>query len=357
MKWNIGWGTISKCNMNCNFCYSKTQRQSTIDLTYADWIRFVNENYRYIQSINYGTGENALSSEWFRLVEYIRDYYPRIKQAVTTNGYLSEAVRDQSNMLAFLKGIDEVDISLDFADPLKHNEFRGQPMAYNWAIDTFKLCRQMNKKTTLVFLGSKVTVSHENIDGLFAIANQYGAVLRMNMFRPTDGINQFSKRFIINREQLMDTLSYINEKYNILSIGDAYLSPVLTGCARPDPSGSASIRILANGNITPSTYLIQDDFVIGSIKQTNVLEMLESEMAIKQIMHPVLPLECEGCVYAKSCVGGVLDRRYLWYGTLSKKDPYCNRLYTEVIQPLIKIKGNDFSSIHDDYLPTIFFKP
>lgn len=357
MKWNIGWGTISKCNMNCEFCYSKTHRQKTADLGYADWVQFIDENHAYIRSINYGTGENTLSNDWFLLVSYIRDHYPAIRQAVTTNGYLSVAVSDQNNMRSFIKAIDEVDVSLDFADSARHNTSRGQPSAYRWAIDTLKLCMREKKQTTIVFLGSQITTSHENIDGLFSIAKKYNAILRMNMYRPTDGINEYSQPFIISRSCLVDVLTYINEKYHILTVGDAYFSPVLTGEARPDPSGDVSIRILSDGSITPSTYLIGGNYKVANIKQKKVLQQLESEGTLKKIIREILPPECKGCAYEKSCQGGVFDRRYLWHGTLDKKDPYCSHLYTEKIPPAIIVKNTGFSSVHDGYLPTMFFKP
>lgn len=357
MKWNIGWGTISKCNMNCEFCYSKTRRQKTADLEYTDWVQFIDENHAYIHSINYGTGENTLSNDWFHLVAYIRDHYPTIKQAVTTNGHLSIAVNDPDNMRAFVKAIDEVDVSLDFADSARHNAFRGQLLAYSGAIDTLKLCMRENKQATIVFLGSQVTTSHENIDGLFSLAKEYNTILRMNIYRPTDGINEFSQQFIISRARLLDVLIYISEKYHILAIGDAYFSPVLTGRARPDPSGEVSVRILSDGSITPSTYLIGENYAVSNIREKDVLQRLEAEGALKKIISTVLPWECKGCVYAESCQGGVFDRRYLWHGTLNKKDPYCDHLYTEEVPPAILVKDLGFSSVHDGYLPTMFFKP
>lgn len=84
MKWSIGWGTISQCNMNCGFCYSKRVRETSEDLKYNDWVKFIDENHQHIDSINYGTGENTLSLDWFKLVDYINVKY-NIKQALTTN--------------------------------------------------------------------------------------------------------------------------------------------------------------------------------------------------------------------------------------------------------------------------------
>ena len=56
-----------------------------------------------------------------------------------------------------------------------------------------ELCYKYGKSSTIVFLGSKVNINKENIDGLFNIAKDYNAILRMNMYRPTEGIDDISK--------------------------------------------------------------------------------------------------------------------------------------------------------------------
>lgn len=356
-KWNIGWGVVSRCNMNCQFCYSKYRRKNSFDLGYSDWVRFINENHEKINSINYGTGENTLDEAWFDLVAYIRKKYPDIRQALTTNGHLSEAVKKKRCMQAFIDGIDEVDVSLDFCDADKHAEFRGQPKAYGWAIDTLVLCREYKKPTTIVFLGSEKNVNHENLDGLFQIAKEYGAILRMNMYRPTEGVNEFSKEFIISYDTFVDALKYIANNHNIISMNDALFSSFLTNETVDDPSGDRSIRILADGSITPSTYLIDENYIVANITEANVLEKIERGNSLSDLIVRTIPEECNGCVYEESCAGGVYDRRYLWYGSLNKRDPYCPGGFSAKNEQPIKITSSDFKSVHDGYLPTIFFKP
>lgn len=356
-KWNIGWGAVSHCNMNCQFCYSKHKRKDSKDLGYTDWIRFIDENHSKINSINYGTGENTLDEKWFDLVAYIRKNYPGIRQALTTNGHLSEAVKKPNCMRAFVEGIDEVDVSLDFCDEAKHVEFRGQPKAYGWALDTLALCKEYNKPTTIVFLGSEKNVYPENIDGLFSIAKEYSAILRMNMYRPTEGVNEFSKDFIVSYRTFVDALKYIADKYSIISMNDALFSSFLTNKTIQDPSGDRSIRILADGSITPSTYLIDENYIVANITEHNVLEKLEQNDSLSELIVKTIPDECKSCVYEESCAGGVYDRRYLWNGTLDKKDPYCpGKFYAKNETPL-RIAKTQFESVHDGYLPTIFFKP
>ena len=356
-KWNVGWGTVSLCNMNCQFCYSKSKRKDSKDLSLNDWIRFIDENHDRINTINYGTGENTLDNNWFVLVKYIRKNFPEIKQALTTNGHLAESVKDNDKMSIFLDAIDEVDVSLDFCDEKQHIAFRGQPKAYQWAVQTLKLCQDSHKRTTIVFLGSQKNIYKENIDGLFDIAKEFGTILRMNMYRPTEGINSFSQQFIINYDTFVGAIKYIGSKYKILSINDALFSSILTNNTVKDPSGDRSIRILSDGCITPSTYLINQDYIIANIKDSFVLKTLENYKKIDRIVHKVIPKDCQGCVYIDSCAGGVYDRRYLWYGDLEHKDPYCKGPYKEKNTDAVVLTDSDFQSVHDGYLPTIFFKP
>jgi radical SAM protein with 4Fe4S-binding SPASM domain len=354
-KWNIGWGTVSDCNMSCQFCYSDYRRKDMGNLSLEEWKQFIDNNHNHIGSINYGTGENTLSNDWFKLVAYIRCSYPDIRQALTTNGYLAEGIKIKKNLDAFISGIDEVDVSLDFADKKKHSELRGQVKAYDWAIETLKLCQEYCKLSTIVFLGSKVNLYKENIDGIFKIAKRYNAILRMNIYRPTEGINDTAKKFIVDYDTLRESLLYIADKYKVISLGDSLFSNILSDEPRVDPSGDRSIRILSNGSITPSTYLISKNYIVGNIKDENILERLATDGRLSKIIHKVLPEECNECIYAEKCGGGVYDRRYLWYKDLNKRDPYCPGAFKEEGNK-IKVDNINFSSIHDGYLPTIFFK-
>jgi radical SAM protein with 4Fe4S-binding SPASM domain len=357
-KWNIGWGTTSLCNMKCKFCYSKFHRNETKDLGLKEWLHFVDGNHEYINSINYGTGENSISDDWFSLIAYIRTKYPEIRQALTTNGYTSEVIqRDSDKKKILLPAIDEIDISLDYADKKKHNEFRGQEHAFEWAIQMLKICKDENIQATIVCLGSARNMYTDNLEGIFKIAKEYNALVRINLYRPTEGINEFTKQFILSPEKLLNILYWIDRNHHILSISDALLSNLVTNSFEEDPSGIDSIRILPDGSITPSTYLIEKNFIVGNILEKEVMKRLTKEMPMRAIIFDCIPEECKHCKYVQLCKGGVYDRRYIWNKTLSKKDPYC--IYTPGGEDFNKIEITDakFNSVHHGYLPTMFFEP
>lgn len=360
-KWVVGWGVVSSCNMNCKFCYSRNKRNEDKDIAPEYWYKFIDRNAHLIESINYGTGENSLSNDWWSLIDYIRTNYSHIIQSVTTNGYISEAVKnDPRKKEIFLKAIDEVDVSLDYAVDEEHVNFRGQKKAYQWAMNMLKLCRDNNKRLTIVSLGSDLVVTKENMEGIFDIADKNGAMLRMNIYRPTNGIDDFSKQFMLSKERLVDFLKWVNENYGILALDDALLSAIILGEKNIDPSGVNSLRILPNGDITPSTYLIQNDFIVANLKDDVDLNDIKKlkDNKLDHIVENVIPKECNNCKYVSMCEGGVVDRRYLWNGSLDKKDPYC---FVDDPKLMSKIEGittseENFESVHDGYLPTMFFK-
>lgn len=355
-KFNVGWGITNSCNMNCKFCYSKETRHETEETTYDDWKRFIDENYEYIDSINYGTGENTISDAFFKFVSYVRMNYPNITQSLTTNGYISERISKDKKIYDIYKNcIDEIDVSLDFADKDKHNHFRGQPKAYEWAIKTLECLKKDNKKATIVFVGFEETMKKDNIDGLFKIANKYNALLRLNIYRPVSESESINKQFILSYKTLIDTLEYINQKYQIVTLSDVLFGSIYSEVSDiKENTGIDSIRILADGSICPSTYLITENYRSKyNIKQPYVLKNIEFD----EFQSAPIPNKCEKCAIKEKCRGGVFDRRILWNKTLEKRDPYCpyendDDIYKEKFNILKKKR----ISVHDGYLPTMFFK-
>lgn len=120
-----------------------------------------------------------------------------------------------------------------------------------------KVCKEENIQATIVCLGSAQNMYTDNLEGIFRIAKEYNALVRINLYRPTEGINEFTKQFILSPEKLLDVLYWIDRNHQVLSISDALLSNLVTNSFEEDPSGIDSIRILPDGSITPSTYLIE----------------------------------------------------------------------------------------------------
>ena len=356
IKYNVGWGITNACNMNCQFCYSKETRKKTEDIGIKDWIKFVDQNHEQIDSINYGTGENAICNDFFEFVAYVRKNYPSITQSLTSNGYIYEKINKDKRLYEIYKEcIDEIDVSLDFADKEKHNKFRGQPKAYDWAINTLEILKKENKTRTIVFVGFEDTLKEENIEGLFEIAKKYDAMLRMNIYRPVSEKKEINDKFTLSYKTLVKGLEYISKKYKIISLNDILFGNIYTKEENiVENTGIDSIRILPDGSICPSTYLITDEYRNNyNIKDENVL----SKIKFKEFINAPIPKKCEKCAIKNKCKGGVYDRRMLWYKSLEERDPYCPFENNDTIEKQqFKIYKKKRVSVHDGYLPTMFFK-
>lgn len=354
-KYNIGWGLTNVCNMNCMFCYSKETRNRTNESKLQDWIKFVDENYNYIDSINYGTGENTLINEFFEFLSYTRTNYPYIKQSLTSNGYIYEKVSKNSNYYKiYKKCIDEIDVSLDFADKEKHNYFRGQNKAYDWAIKTLEMLKKDGKLATIVMVGFEDTLTEHNIDGIFEIAKKYDALVRINIYRPVSESKEINEKFKLSYKTMIAALNYINSKYKVESLSDILFGSLYTTDNIIENTGVDSIRILPNGNICPSTYLISEEYQNKySIYDSNIL----SKIQFDAFENAIIPKKCGECKIMERCRGGVYDRRILWHGTLEKRDPYCPFENGEQLpNDKILIHKKNRLSVHDGYLPTMFFR-
>jgi radical SAM protein with 4Fe4S-binding SPASM domain len=356
IKWKIGWGVTDQCNMRCAFCYSRKVRDEIDDVPFPQLQDFVDRNHAFIDSINYGTGENTLSKDWQRLLVYTHHTYS-IPQALTTNGTLAPLVRSSPDGDEIMACLEEVDVSLDFADPERHCTLRGHDKAYEWALETIKLCRAHDIETTIVVLGIDRTLAMDNLKRIFALAAEHEAFVRINIFRP----NASQPLKPLSYRVLQQALRYILEQHAVVSLSDRLFSAIITGQEMRDATGKTSLRILPNGSITPSTYLVSPDWWAAHIGQADLGDQDLSARLLRGMDEETTQVEaCQACDLQGICRGGALDRRVIWYGGLQERDPYCPTRHGETVQdwcwsdPITTLPG---PQIHDGYLPTLIFSP
>lgn len=357
-KWNIGWGFTKYCNMGCGFCYSQKTRDSCEDISedIADHVEFVKKNHKVIKSINWGTSENSLTNNWYLLVDTIGEIDRNIKQGVTSNGYIGH--KCGKNIYCYdkiVKWINEIDVSLDYHSPEKHNSFRGNNDAYSWVIETLEFCRAENIVSTVVFVGTEDTLSIENIAGLFDLAYKYGAYVRLNILRPTAKSTLTPPSY----STVKKAIQFIIDNYQTVSLADPLFSSIY-GMKSVDPSGVSSLRILPDGSVTPCTYLTDSVWIAGNILRRDLdIESFGETAQFAEISSNVRPEICGECKVVSLCGGGAKDRRILWYGSLRKPDPYCPFYNGDNGWANKKLKStkNNYNFIHADYLPTLIFYP
>jgi radical SAM protein with 4Fe4S-binding SPASM domain len=252
--------------------------------------------------------------------------------------------------------LSEVDVSLDFADSDQHCRFRGNDKAHDWALETIAMCTQQGLPTTIVIMGIDSTMHPDNLSGIFDLATRHGCFVRLNIFRPnaSQGLPPLSYN------SLRTGLDYVVRNHSVVSIADPLFSALIVRKKAVDASGATSLRILPDGSITPSTYLISPEWRLAHASNADLGTDTFSRLLMERMQNTV-PNECESCSLVPLCSGGAKDRRIIWYGSLAERDPYCPRRHEGVSSFLREdiniVQRNGGPGIHDGYLPTMIFAP
>ena len=361
MKWKIGIGFTSKCNMKCKFCYSKKYRNiKSNKINYEKLLEFISYNRGNIDAINYGTGECVLEDKWWDFIQEVRRLNKEIKQGITTNGSLYVKVRRDGRKEILKNLINDVDISIDLANPNEHNFLRGHPKAFEFATKSLAICDELDIEKSIVMVATPKTFQLNNLEKLVELCNQYHCNLRINIYRP---ISVSKNQFIISPDQLYNGLIFLLKHMKILSISDNLFSSLLGEKKyKGDFTGYSSCRILNNGFITPGTYLITKGWFSTNIFDNPYcdLDNLHNTPQFRRILLSPIPQKCLNCEFMTYCRGGSYDRRWLFHKTLELPDPYCP-FYLGKENPFRNISLNYSSKnsllVHDGYLPTMIFTP
>ena len=87
---NVGIGLTSKCNCNCEHCYSRIYGNNTF-LDTGTLFNFF-KTFQ-IESVNFGTGESFYHPDFLAIIHHL--YQKNVKISVTTNGYTVANITDE----------------------------------------------------------------------------------------------------------------------------------------------------------------------------------------------------------------------------------------------------------------------
>ncbi|HEU5337254.1 MAG TPA: radical SAM protein [Terriglobales bacterium] len=166
----IFWEVTKGCNLRCIHCRaSATELSSPSDLTTSTALRIVDQIAAAGNPILVlSGGEPLYRSDIFQLARYATDRGLRV--ALATNGTL--VTREVARMIVDA-GVRRVSISLDGADALTHDTFRGIPGAFDAAVQGFR-----NLKALGMSVQINMTIARHNarqLPQVLELAKRLGA--------------------------------------------------------------------------------------------------------------------------------------------------------------------------------------
>jgi radical SAM protein with 4Fe4S-binding SPASM domain len=336
--YSLGIGTTGDCNLNCRHCYSKPFRGTRLT---AEQVRCALDG-KDIDSINFGTGENILNPGFPDMID---DCFERgITLSLTSNGY--SIMRLASHQL---KKFNDIDVSLDFADRLKQNAFRGGD-SWSMALRAVEKCRSSNVEVSITT--TIMNINYEELPKILSLTRKIGCHLRVNIFKPVPQAGIFHYQLSFN--EFWQAMKLLFGSGKLISCSEPIVNAMLDipSAVPKSPCGQNSLRIHPDGWVVPCVYWTRSDVHIDALNTS--FEALEQSANFK--LAAVIPEFCQSCQKCDVCGGGCASRRLL-NNRLNSPDIYCP-VYRGKNIPRIAVEKSkeDKHFVHAAYLCTMIFE-
>jgi mycofactocin radical SAM maturase len=320
----LTWELTYACNLACVHCLSSSGRRDPRELSTAECEQVIDALQR-MQAfyVNIGGGEPTVRPDFWELVDYATSHQVGVK--FSTNGVKVDEYA--ARRLAASNYVD-VQISLDGATAQVNDAVRG-PGSYATAR------RAMDHLRAVGFAGFKLSVvmTRHNIgqlDELKALADSYGAQLRLTRLRPSGrGADTWPDLHptAVQQRQLYD---WLNARGEQVLTGDSFFHLAPYGGPLPGLNlcGAGRVVCLIDpvGDVYACPFAIHQEFLAGNVRQLGGFERVwRSSALFAELRAPSSGGACRSCGFFDSCRGGCMAAKFFTGLPLDGPDPECVR--------------------------------
>lgn len=341
-KW-IAWEVTRRCNLSCVHCRSASGMNSFDTAFNTEEAKKLIDDIASFSTpvIVLSGGEPLLRQDLFEIATYGSD--KGLRMCIATNGSL---VTDEICEKMKAARIKMVSMSLDGSNATTHDNFRGQPGAFEGVKRAAAL---FNKHGIEFLINSSFTKRNQKeIPDVMKVAKGLGAkAWYMFMIVPT-GRGEEIMSELISKEDYEDLLKwhYETEKnetdmlmrptcaphyYRIVpqmnklaEEGDKLERRTLkfsTGGSKGCLAGQVICLITAEGDVFPCSYFPHS---AGNVKQTPFKDIWEKSQLFEDLRDfKKYKGKCGSCEYINVC-GGCRARADAIYGDYLEEEPFCN---------------------------------
>ncbi|MBN1168545.1 radical SAM protein [Candidatus Woesebacteria bacterium] len=302
------WDCTRRCNLDCKHCGAKNKTYHT-ELSTKQVKKLIKELVDYkVEYFTVTGGEPLIRKDLIEIFSYAKSN--GLKTGLATNGFLV----NNKNCKKIAEVFDSVQVSLDGTESI-HNNIRGNPLAFQKAVNTIKLLRKYSCKQITVSsvfnplnlndfqnLASLVKKLHVDIWKIISvmpigkISTDKSLYLdRKEFLRLLNLTNKYKKRYRGKpRIEFGENLGYLG-KYDSSVRSEPFFCPV----------GFLSCCIGTNGIVRgcPEQPDI-DSFQEGNILENNFSEIWEKGFKKYRELYYLRDSKCRKCKHRKECRGG-----------------------------------------------------
>ena len=317
----LTWELTYACNLQCEHCLSSSGRRDPCELTTEECEAVIDELQRMqVFYINIGGGEPTIRKDFWHLVRYAVDHGVGVKFSTNGSGIDAEV----AEQLAESDYVD-VQISIDGADADTNDHVRGEG-SFATAVQA------MEHLQAAGFEGFKISVvmTRHNIpqvDEFKAMADHYGAQLRLTRFRPSGrGADSWHELHPTDRQQ-RELYHWLMDHPDVLT-GDSFFHLSALGEALPGLNlcGAGRVVCLIDpvGDVYACPFVLHDEFLAGSVRDEGGFQKVWQESDLfTELREPQSAGACASCGHFDACQGGCMAAKFFTGIPLDGPDPEC----------------------------------
>ncbi len=318
----LTWELTYACNLACVHCLSSSGRRDPRELSTDECRRVVDElQAMQVFYVNIGGGEPTVRRDFWELLAYATAHDVGVK--FSTNG--SRITPERARSLAANDYLD-VQISLDGASAEVNDAVRG-PGSHAMALRAMAHLSDAGMRN---FKLSVVVTRHNvaQLDALEAIADRYGAQLRLTRLRPSGRGADVWDELHPTADQQRLLYDWLMERGERVLTGDSFFHLGGYGASLPGLNlcGAGRVVCLIDpvGDVYACPFAIHDAFLAGNVRHPGgfVHVWRESEL-FAELRSPQTAGACASCGLLDACRGGCMAAKFFTGLPLDGPDPEC----------------------------------
>ena len=318
----LTWELTYACNLACVHCLSSSGRRDPNELSTAECKAVIDELERMqVFYVNIGGGEPTVRKDFWELVDYATAH--RVGVKFSTNG--SRITPEVARRIAGSDYVD-VQISLDGATAEVNDPVRG-PGSYDTAL------RAMGNLRDAGFEGFKLSVvitraNAGQLDDFKAIADAYGAQLRLTRLRPSGRGADVWDALHPTPEQQRQVYEWLLEHGEEVLTGDSFFHLAAYGESLPGLNlcGAGRVVCLIDpvGDVYACPFAIHEEFLAGNVREPlGFAGVWRNSELFHELRSPQSGGACSSCTFYDSCRGGCMAAKFFTGLPLDGPDPEC----------------------------------
>ncbi len=307
----------NECNQHCAHCHNNSRRSpATDELLLNQWVDVAMRLASIgVEFVSFGGGESFVRPDFLEFVAALRSI--GMRTGVITNGFCLD-----------LGGVDwqlfeTVSVSVDYADPDLNDKWRHCSGAFDEALRTIRHLVSIGVEVEVFTTLTRDTVVGDNLARIRRILVEEGvSYWKLNRYRAI-GRGPASGSWGLSPQEFFNVVQWVSQGSNGLVITDPLIAalcpklPAIHACS----CGSSSIRVGANGDLSPCTFL--GNMVLGNALCDDLPAIWKSHPLLHEIRSRSPVGKCKGCVVWDTCRGGCYASAYLEHSVFGAPDPQC----------------------------------